>query len=156
MFEGPAAHISKPPPCPGTAKSVPGQGCPGTGDKCPGTRCRGHFWLSQDTPVLGHFQSVPGHPCPGTFYPTVPGHLTYEFLFEKSSEVRGRGLPKGIDASDSHGAIRFLAKRCLCWLGPRDHSPHFGRKSLTRNPTEARTGVAETVFSVSSDSNHFA
>ena len=150
------SHIKGRPPRPGTAKSVPGQGCPGTDDKCPGTRYRGHFRLSQDTPVLGHLPNCPRTPLSWDIYPTVPGHLTYEFLFEKSSEVRGRGLPKGIDASDSDGAIRFLAKRCLCWLGPRDHSPHFGRKSLTRNPTEARTGVAETVFSVSSDSNHFA
>ena len=87
-------------PRPGTAKSVPGQGCPRTGDGCPGTRYRGHFWLSQDT-------------LSWDIYPTVPGHLTYE-IFEKSSEVCGRGLPKGIDASDSDGAIRFLAKRCLC------------------------------------------
>ena len=81
--------------------------------------------MSQDRGVPGQVTGVLGHVtgdtfgCPRTplswdIYPTVPGHLTYEFLFEKSSEVRGRGLPKGIDASDSDGAIRFLAKRCLC------------------------------------------
>ena len=80
--------------------------------------------VSQDRGVPGQVTGVLGHVTGDTFglsqdtlswdiYPTVPGHLTYE-LFEKSSEVCGRGLPKGIDASDSDGAIRFLAKRCLC------------------------------------------
>ena len=70
------AIIKERTPRPRTAKSVPGQGCPRTGDGCPGTRYRGHFWLSQDT-------------LSWDIYPTVLGHLTYEFFLKRARRSVG-------------------------------------------------------------------
>ena len=56
---------------------------------------------------------------------------------KKLKDARERDHSKGIDASESHGGLRFFAKSSYSELELRDGSPGFGQLFSKRRPLPA-------------------
>ena len=61
---------------------------------------------------------------------------------KKLKDARERDHPKGIDASESHGGLRFFAKSSYSELELRDGSLGFGQLFSKRRPLPAMSQAA--------------
>ena len=69
---------------------------------------------------------------------------------KKLKDARGRDHPKGIDASESHGGLRFFAKSSYSELELRDGSLGFGQLfSKRRRPLLAASQAHTTLDTAS-------
>ena len=82
------------------------------------------------------------------------GTVVGENPLKKLKDARERDHPKGIDASESHGGLRFFAKSSYSELELRDSSLGFGQLFSKRRPLPAMSQAHSLLFPAPSHSRN--